>query len=232
VKTLRILSGGAAQGLVGTVSARFEREAACRIDGTFSAVGAMQEKLLEGAPCDVVILTRAIVDALARDGLVAPDTVADLGRVFTGVAVREGDARPAIADAQELRTALASASSLYHPDHRLATAGVHFIRVLEGLGIRAEVEPRLRAFPNGATAMRELARATDARPLGVTQVTEIRMTPGTVLVGVLPNPYELVTTYTAAVCARAALPELARRLIRTLCDVAATDVGRTVGIEP
>ncbi len=230
--TLHILSGGAAQGLVGKISERFERTAACAIEGTFSAVGAMKDKLLAGAPCDVVILTRTIVDALARDGHVVPETVADLGTVFTGVAVRDGDACPEIGDAQRLRAALSSATSLYHPDPKLATAGVHFVRVLEGLGIRAEVESRLRPFPNGATAMRELARATDARPIGVTQVTEIRMTPGTVLVGVLPNPFELATTYTAAVCTRAIRPDQARCLVGMLREVAATDVGRAVGIEP
>jgi molybdate transport system substrate-binding protein len=41
---LRVLSAGAAQGVVNALAGEF------RIDGTFGAVGAIQEKLLAGAP--------------------------------------------------------------------------------------------------------------------------------------------------------------------------------------
>ena len=61
-KTLRILSGGAAQGLVGRLQPAFEKEHGCRIEGSFGAVGAMKDKLLGGAPCDLLILTQALID--------------------------------------------------------------------------------------------------------------------------------------------------------------------------
>jgi hypothetical protein len=60
------------------------------------------------------------------------------------------------------------------------------------------VGPRCRTFPNGATAMRELAAAGTPRSIGCTQVTEIRYTEGVDLVGALPPPFELATVYTAA----------------------------------
>ena len=104
---------------------------------------------------------------------------------------------------------LAGATSLYFPDPDRATAGIHFMSVLERLGLRASMQARLRSFPNGATAMAELARATDAQPIGCTQVTEILYTRGVALVGALPKPLDLVTDYSAAVASRTTARELA-----------------------
>ena len=81
--------------------------------------------------------------------------------------------RPPVGDAAGLRAALLAADAIYFPDPKQATAGIHFAGVLERLGIAADVASRLKTFPNGATAMRELAAATTDRPIGCTQVTEI-----------------------------------------------------------
>ena len=59
------------------------------------------------------------------------------------------------------------------------------------LGVWDRVEPRLRPAPNGNTAMRALAASTAQRPIGCTQETEIRATPGLALVGPLPPGCEL-----------------------------------------
>ena len=63
---LRILAGGAAQSLV-EKRGRLRGSRGFTIDGTFSAVGAMRDKLLAGEPADIVILSRALVDELARE---------------------------------------------------------------------------------------------------------------------------------------------------------------------
>ena len=213
---LHLLSGGAAQGVVRALEEEFRVATGASLQGTFGAVGAMREKLLAGEPCDVVILTAAIVAELERDGRVLAATSAPLGRVRTGVAVRAGERLPDIADGTALRATLLAARGICFPDPELATAGIHFIEVLRKLGIRDEVAPRLMPYPNGATAMRELARATVPGLVGCTQITEIRYTPGVVLVGPLPAGFELSTVYAAAVCAGAAEPDLARRLVGLL----------------
>jgi molybdate transport system substrate-binding protein len=229
---LAILSGGAAQGLVTALADRFKAETGCEIAGTFGAVGAMRDKLLAGAPADLLILTRALIEELTRSGYVVPGSAADLGVVRTGVAVRGHDPAPPIGDAAALRSALLAADAIYFPDPKLATAGIHFAKVLDALGIADEVATRLRPFPNGAAAMQALARATAAHPIGCTQVTEILNTPGVTLVGPLPEQFELATVYIAGVCTRATLPQQARQLATLL----GADAGRTArektGFEP
>ena len=213
---LRILSGGAAQSVVTALADAFRAETGYGLDCSFSAVGEMKAKLLAGAPADLVILTRALIVELAANGHVLPASPADLGRVRTGVAVRSGDPFPDIASASALRSTLIDAGGIFFPDPKTATAGIHFARVLDTLGIRSEVEPRLKTYPNGATTMRALAEAEGVRLIGCTQVTEINNTPGVVLVGLLPREFELATVYTVGVCAGATNPDAARRFAALL----------------
>jgi molybdate transport system substrate-binding protein len=211
-----VLSGGAAQGLVRALEPLLAKESGMAIAGSFGAVGAMKEKFIAGEPCDLIILTEALIGGLAHDGRVAPETCATLGRVRTGVAVREASALPDLSGASGLRQALRSADGVYFPDPERATAGIHFMKVLRTLGLDRELAGRLRPYPNGAMAMREMAAAKDERVIGCTQVTEILMTPGVRLAGPLPREFELVTAYAAAASATAAHPALARRLVEIL----------------
>lgn len=226
---LHILSGGAAQGLVSALAPQFRAETGYEIAGTFGAVGAMRDKLLAGEPADLLILTRALIEELSAQGHVAAGSAADIGTVHTAVAVRDGDTAPAIADAASLRSALLRAGEIYFPDPKLATAGVHFAKVLDRLGIAGETAGRLKPFPNGATAMAALAAATSANPIGCTQVTEILNTPGVRLIAPLPPGYELATVYTAGVAANAHSAGIANHLARLLSGDAAAPARKKAG---
>jgi len=207
---LRLLAGGAAQPLVEQAREGFA------IDGTFSAVGAMRDRLLAGEPADIVVLSRALVEGLAASGHVVAVSMADVARVATAVAVRARDAVPAIGDKQGLAAALRGADEIHFPDPAQATAGIHFASVMRELGVWQQVEPRLRLAPNGNTAMRALAASTAERPIGCTQETEIRSTPGIVLAGPLPPGCDLTTVYTAAIVSTAREPAEAARFLARL----------------
>ena len=216
MSNLNILSGGAAQGLVGSLAPRFKQLTGFDISGEFGAVGAMAEKLRQGTPTDIVILTAAIVKKLAEEHRVDPGSIADVGLVETAVAVRAGDPKVTVGDEAGLRAALLAADAIFVPDIQASTAGIHVAKVLQRLGIADEVAARLRIHPNGATAMRHLAVSEASRPIGCTQSTEIISTPGVVLSGSLPPGYELATMYTAAVTTQAAHAEQAQALIGLL----------------
>jgi molybdate transport system substrate-binding protein len=211
-ESVRVLSGGAAQGLVESVRGSFPHG----IEGTFGAVGAMRDRLLKGEPADVMILSRALIDALAADGHVRADSVRDLGTVETAIAVRTGDVPPDVSGRDALRAALGAASAIHFPDPEQATAGIHFAKVMREFGVWDEAASRLRPAPNGATAMRALAADASPRPIGCTQATEILSTPGIVLVAPLPAGCELATVYTAAVTAKSAASAASRALIDRL----------------
>jgi molybdate transport system substrate-binding protein len=227
--SLSILSGGAAQALVRALEPEFAEASGYGIEGTFGAVGAMRAKLAAGPAPDVVILTAAIIGELADAGIVMRDSVADLGNVETAIAIRAGDPPPNVGDAASLRDALLAADAIYFPDPKLATAGVHFAGVIDKLGIGAAVAPRLRHFPNGATAMAALAKASEARPIGCTQVTEIIATAGAALVATLPQGLDLSTRYTAGVVSGSPNQAMARDLVRLLSCEEKQDARRRAG---
>ena len=70
MSTLNILSGGAAQGLVASLTPAFKTLTGFDIAGEFGAVGVMAGKLRAGTPADIVILTAALVAKLAGEKLV------------------------------------------------------------------------------------------------------------------------------------------------------------------
>ncbi len=216
MRSLAVLSGGAAQGLVGSLAPKFKACTDFDITGEFGAVGPMVDRLRHGAAVDLVILTAAIVAQLATENLVVSSSIADIGRVETALAVRAGNPPVAVRDAAMLRQAFLTADAIYVPDTSASTAGIHVASVLHRLGIAEQVSANLRIFPNGATAMRQLAASDATRPIGCTQSTEIISTAGVVLSGSLPEGYDLSTIYTAAVTTRAVHVRQAAELIGLL----------------
>ena len=228
---LNLLCAGAAQGLVKALEAPFNGQTGAILAARFGAVGAMKEALLAGAPCDLMIVTEAMVSALCDSGQLLRAGRAALGRVRTGLAVRAGAALPDVASPEALRAALLGAPAIYFPDPALATAGIHFAKVMRQLGIFEALTPRFCTFPNGATAMRELAANAEPGAIGCTQITEILYTGGIVLAGALPTQFELATAYTAALSATASLPALAAQFIELLAGTGSRDLRAAGGFE-
>lgn len=214
--SLHLLCAGAAQGLVRALQARLQEQTGATLTARFGAVGAMKEALLGGTPCDLMIVTDKMIGELTAEGLLRGDTRAPLGRVRTGIAVRSGAPRPDVSTPEALKAALCAADAIYFPDPVRATAGIHFAEVMRQLGIHDALAARFRTFPNGATAMREMAAQDAPRLIGCTQITEINYTEGVDLVGALPARFELSTVYAAAVSTHAARPDLASRFIGML----------------
>src|SRR5205085_2146571 len=129
----------------------------------------------------VLILAAAQIAALEGERRVPAGLSCDLGAVATSIAVREGEAPPVVGSEAALREALLAADAIYFPDPAKATAGIHFAKVLDRLGIASRVADRRRTFPNGATAMAAMAKA-GGHPIGCTQATEILATRGVRLV--------------------------------------------------
>ena len=168
------MSAGAAQGLVAALAPRLLADEDVTLRTTFGAVGAIREKLLAGDRCDVLILTESMIDQLTASGHVVANSGAALGHVRTGIGVRSDDPPPDISDRQALERSLRNATDIFLPDPQRATAGIHFVRVLKRLEIYDELSPRLRPHPNGATAMHAMAQSDASRPIGCTQITEIK----------------------------------------------------------
>ncbi len=228
---IRIFSGGAAQGLVTRLKDGFTRKSGISVDGTFGAVGMMKDKLLAGEPCDIMILSDALINELTGSGDLVAGSAQALGAVKTGVAVKTGEKAVDVSNPDALKAALRAARGIYFPDPIKATAGIHVMKVLKALGLDVELADRLRPYANGATAMKAMAECAEAGLIGCTQATEILFTEGVELVAPLPKEFELATVYTAAVCTKAGQPQAARELIAMLASAEFSALRRDCGFE-
>jgi molybdate transport system substrate-binding protein len=228
-----VLSGGAAQGLLEALADEFKRQTGYAIAGSFGAVGAMREKLLAGAPADLLILTSAMIADLARQGRLDAAASQDIGIVHTALAAPAGDPAPKVDTPAALARALGAATSLYFPDPQRATAGIHFAKVLAELGISGPaLAEKAQIHANGTAAMHALARASGRGALGCTQAREILSTPGVELIGPLPAPFALATVYTIGVSAAAPAPGPARALASLLTAPGSESLRARLGFEP
>jgi molybdate transport system substrate-binding protein len=213
---LKILSGGAANGLVTALTPAFTAATEMGITGDFGAVGIMRDRVVDGEPVDLIILSRTLIDKLADSGHVDPASIGDVGNVVTGVAVRDGRPVPDVSTVDGLRAVLLAADAIYVPDLTKSTAGIHVAGMFADLGIEDIIADRLKEYPNGQTALAAMAASDDANPVGSTQITEILNTKGVQYAGDLPKGYDLITTYTAGISTSAANAEAARKLIAIL----------------
>jgi molybdate transport system substrate-binding protein len=201
--TLAVHGGGAISGLVKGVQDNFEKENQVKIEGTFSAVGTIRDQLVkEGAPCDVVVLSKVLMDDLANDGLVMKESLKSVGVVATGLAVpaTRQNALPSILTPEELKAAFRAAPVLYFSNMEKSSAGIHFKKVMKELGIDDELKERYRNYPSSSIALVEMAKDANTQALAGSQLTEINSASGVRLVGLLPKEFALDTEYVAGIC--------------------------------
>ncbi len=217
---INVLSAGACKGLFQALFAKQLNNG--KLQAAFGAVGAMQEKLLGGEACDILVLTIPMLEKLAAQKWVVASSITPIGEVGTGIAVPATmTSWPAVHTPDVLKANLLAATSVHFPDPARATAGIHFKSVLDQLNIYAALESRCHLYPNGATAMAALAsgsRALGHMPIGCTQVSEILYTPGVSLVAELPPPFVLRTVYAAALTPAGLESPRALEMINKLCS--------------
>lgn len=197
---VRVLAAGAAKHAVEAIAPGFERASGHTVRATFDTVGAQRDRVLQAAPgaaADAVILSDAALRQLREAGKLAAPEVVPLGQVSVSLAVQAGRPVPDIVDAAKLRQALLDAPSIAYADPaRGATAGTHFARTLDALGIRDAVAGKTTVLPFGVDVIEAVAQGRYA--LGVSQSSEITNHPGVRLVGALPAPHARGTAYGAA----------------------------------
>jgi molybdate transport system substrate-binding protein len=224
---IRVLSTLALKGAVHRLADRYQTTGGARIDADFAPTLALLARLRAGEAADVVILTREGLDEIAREGRVAAESCVDLARSFVGVAVRVGTAHPDISTEAALRAALLGARSVAYS--RLGASGILFAKLIERLGVAADINAKAQIIQQGFTAERLVTGEAD---LAVQQISELKQIAGIEVVG--PIPYQLQTpaVFSAGRMAATNKPAEADRLLRFLASSEVAPALRESGLEP
>ncbi len=212
---LRVLGAGPVEHTFKELMPAFTQVTGHKAEGTFDTMGVIERKLKAGEKADILILTTAAMDEMAKAGSLIPGSNAEVGRGTSGLAVRAGASVPDISTPDALKKTLIAASSVAYVDPAVgATNGIFFARLLERLMITDEINKKAILFRRGYEVAQAIA---DGRAeIGNTSLTELAPHKGLTVVGPIPEPLGLVVTYVAGVSSTSPHAEPARALISFL----------------
>jgi molybdate transport system substrate-binding protein len=221
------ISSMATRALLAELAAAYERESGQAV--TIESVGGVDaaRRLQAGEVFDVVVLASDAIDRLLQSGHAVAGSKVDLVHSGVAIAVAAGSPRPEIGSEDALRRAVQQARSV---GYSTGPSGVALARLFERWGLADEIRERIVTPPPGVPVGHLVARGEVE--LGFQQLSELMHLPGIDVIGAMPEPLQIVTTFSAAVCSAAAQPEAARRLIAYMASPAAAEAKRRQGMDP
>ncbi len=199
------------------------------VDVAFESVGGVDaaKRVQAGETFDLVVLAVDAIDKLVAAGRVVADSKTDLVRSPVAIAVRAGAPGPDIDSEDALRRAVLSARTL---GYSTGPSGTALTQLFERWGIADTVRSRIVQAPPGVPVGQLVADG--AVELGFQQYSEMMNLPGISVLGTMPPGCEIVSTFTAGLCAASNQPEAVRALLAFMRSPGATDTKRRHGMEP
>jgi molybdate transport system substrate-binding protein len=218
------------QSVVEDLGAKFERANGHTLALVFATGGATAKRVQEGEAVDVVITLREGVDGLAKEGKVAAASVSALASSGISVAFRKGAPKPDISTGEALKRALLAAKSVtYLNPGDGGASGIHFAKVLEKLGIAAEMKAKTRLAPKVSTVGAMVA--SGEAELGILQYQLLFAVPGIEIAGPLPGDLQSTAVFSAAITSTSKNADAAKALIAFMRTPEAEAVIRAKGMD-
>ncbi len=226
---LKVLTAGAFRATVVALVPEYEKASGNKVVVENDTVGALAKRILGGETFDVVVMTPAAVDELISKGKIASGSRKSLARVGVGVMVKAGAAKPDISTVDAFKRAVLDAKSVSFIDPASGgSSGIYVAKLLERLGIAAEVKPKEKLKEGGLVAD---YIASGQAELGIHQISEIVPHHEVTLVGPLPAEIQNYTVYAAGVGATTAHADAAKALIAVFSGPSAQALFKAKGME-
>jgi molybdate transport system substrate-binding protein len=199
------------------------------VEVVFESVGGVDaaRRVQAGEPFDVVVLAADAIDRLIAAGCVLADGRSDLVRSGVAIAVRAGATKPDVGSEDALRRAVLAARTL---GCSTGPSGAALAKLFERWGITGAIRDRTVLAPPGVPVGQLVA--SGEVELGFQQLSELMHLEGIDLLGPMPRGCEIVTTFSAGVCAASSQPEAVRALLAFMRSPATAEAKRRHGMEP
>jgi molybdate transport system substrate-binding protein len=224
---IRVISSMATRLVLSELADAFQQRSGHGV--TIESVGGVDaaKRVQAGEPFDAVILASDAIDKLMTSGQVLAGSKVDLVRSGVAVAVRAGAPAPDISTEDAVRAAVLAARNI---SYSTGPSGVALARLFERWGIAGEIQDRIVQAPPGVPVGTLVARGEVE--LGFQQLSELMHLEGITLLGPLPPAIQIITTFSAGICASSSQAEAVRAMLADMNTPEAADAKRRQGMDP
>jgi|SRR5262245_22789860 len=224
---LRVLCSNGMRAVVEELKPQLERAAGQPLSIEYGTSADVRKKIEAGAEFDAAVLTVEVIDALAKAGKVASDSVGALGRSPVGIGVRAGAALPDLETADGVKKAFLDAKSVTWVGAGAARAQVD--KMLASLGIADAVAAKLALVQSVEEG---LDRVADGKSdITVMLASEILPAQGVKYAGRFPAPYTGYVSFAGAASAGTHARAAVDRVVAALHAPATLNVYAGKGME-
>src|SRR5262249_13694772 len=194
---------------------KFEKHNGNRLAVTWGTAPMLVARIEGGERADVLILSRAGIDALLNQEKILSGSDVTLAGSGVAIAVKAGAPKPDISSPQALKQTLPQAKTIaYNQPAAGGARGVHFAKLPRRRGIAQQMRPKTKYPPAGGFSGELLL--TGEAELAVQQKPELLHVPGVEIVGFLPGDLNMVTEFAAAIMTGSKHAESGKALINSL----------------
>ena len=230
-RILKVFSTIAMQSALEVLVPRFEAQGGLHLDIAWNTAPVLVKRLQAGETADLLILNRAGIDTMTREGRVLPGSEVTLASSATAIAIKAGAARADISTPDALKRTLLAARAISYTDPAAGGAsGIYFAKLLERLGIAGEINAKTKHPPPAGLSGEFLL--TGEADLAIQQKPELLQVPGIEILGELPGDLHMVTVFVAGIEASSVKTATAKALIDFLRSKPATELFRAKGLDP
>src|SRR5262245_32197659 len=179
---IKVISSVGVKTVLEELAPQFERTSEHKLKITFGTAVPLKRQIEAGESFDLVVLTPALIEELAKQGKVAAGSASNVAKSGIGVAIRQGAPRPDISSTEAFKKTLLAARMIAYSKE--GQGGAVMARLVERLGIAEEMKPKtILETRSGGVALNVVEGKAD---LAFNLISEILPIAGAELAGPLP----------------------------------------------
>ena len=227
---IKVYSTIGIKGALEDLAPRFEKATGNKLNISWGLISGFTKKAQAGDVPDVLIVSRASIDSLTKDGKIAPGGVT-LGSSIFAFGIKHGAPKPDISTAEALKKTLLAAHAVGYTNPAAGGAsGVFFSKMIEKLGIADAIKAKSK-FPPPAGFVGTLLTSGEV-DIAFQSKPELATTAGVDVIGPPPGDLGHSNVFAAGVGAASKNGEAGKALLQFLTTPEAKEVFKAKGFDP